>query len=534
MKKILVLIIVLFTAIVTMAYLYFSGLNAEQQNSESSLHAAAANSAFVFSFENDKSILDILKGQDLFQEIMGSEKYEQLLSLKKYILQIQGINRFVDKQLVYVSLIPGANKEIDFLYCTQVNSGTSSLQLLSALKANGIGVEVAQNLSKLVMSDSSIFYLGIKNNLVLLSNAAKPVSLAMSADPDKENKFTEYIKANSRLSKNSLAEVYINFSHFPELLKTVMPGKLSGELAFLASQNSFASLVYNFSKEKILLTGITTTNDPKNYHQLFAGMQAQKITITNILPESTATYAVYAIDNYKSWQDKLDGWFKNNMEEQLISKLIDNNNKKYHINLNQIFPKYFKNQFINFQLSTTEKLGAIALDNGDKVLQLLLDLSTEYSTDVKLLKEDNLLYAYFGEPFKKFKRPYYTIIDNYMVFANNASTIQSFLNSYKNNRLLINDTEYTNTINQLTNNANISFFANFKNAQDIFRNNLYLPFYKQFRDEKGLKNYTAFTYQMSGDNGKFQTNVLLNKKQSVMPLDSLPLTVDSLNTAPQR
>ncbi|WP_368495418.1 DUF3352 domain-containing protein, partial [Bacillus toyonensis] len=75
-----------------------------------------------------------------------------------------------------------------------------------------------------------------------------------------------------------------------------------------------------------------------------------------------------------------------------------------------------------------------------------------------------MLYSYFGEPFKKFKRPYYIIIDNYLVFANNASTVQSFLNSYKNNQLLINKESYITSVNQLPNTSSISFFVDLSNS----------------------------------------------------------------------
>jgi len=307
-----------------------------------------------------------------------------------------------------------------------------------------------------------------------------------------------------------------------------MPGKLTGELSVLENCNSFASLVYNFSKEKILLTGVTQNDDPNDYFELFSNSNAQKINIANILPDNTANYTVFAIENYLDWEKKLQNWFVLNKESNRITAILKNVSQKYHIDANQIFPKYFKDQLITFQLSTTEKIGAINLINGEKIEQLLLDLSMDYGDGIKLLKEDDLLYVYFGEPFKKFKRPYYIIIDNYMVFANNASTIQSFLNSYKNNRLFINKESYANSVNQLPNTSTISFFIDLNNSSDIFLKNIYLPYYKHITSQKGLKNYQSFIYQLSGDNGKFQTNVLMSRKQQPLAQDSLILENDSL------
>lgn len=531
MKKILIIIVTLIVAIITMAYLYFSGLNSEQKNNDSSLYAATMNSAFIFSFENDKSILDILKAQDLFKEIAGEEKFSELESLKAYILSVPEINHSIDKQAVYISLIPGENKNIDFLYSTQIKPEISIGQLRKTLKDHSIETGDKENLISMQLPDSSIFYLGIKDNLLLLSDAAKPISDVLSSSLNRNSKFVDYIKSNSRITKNSLAEVYINFELMPSLLKAVIPGKLTGELSLLNNQRTFACLTYNFSKEKILLTGTTTFNDDLGYYHLFDRLNAQKINITNILPENTANYSVFAIDNYTNWKRSLDEWFTGIKDDQHISETINTYNEKYRINLDQVFPRYFKNQFISFQLSTTEKIGAIELSNGDKVAQLLLDLTTEYNPDIKILKEDNLLYAYFGEPLKKFKRPFYCIIDNYMVFSNHASSLQSFLNSYKSNKLLINNPDYSAATDQLANTANISYFIDLKNSADIFLKNLYQPYYKQIRDEKGLKNYTSFIYQLSGDNGKFQTNILISKKIKLSP-DNNSLQTDSIISIP--
>jgi hypothetical protein len=533
MKRILVLIIVLLTAILTMAYLYFTGLKADKKNNDNALYAAASGSAFIFAFQNEKSILDILSSQSLLKEIIGDEKSEQLRILHQYLLSKPAISALADKQNIYVSLYPGTAHNIDFLYSTQLNAASGPGQLMSALKSAGISASPDQGLNKLTLADSTVFYLALKDNLLLLSSAASLVQKGLSVIPGKDSKFTEYIESTSRLSKTSLAEIYINYSELPKLLQAAMPGNLNGELSVLSHQNAFASLVYNYSAEKILFNGSTQINDPASYYQLFVGLPAQKITISTILPQNTANYTIYTIADYKNWRESLNTWFNSKKESAKINKVINHINTKYHLDPEQTFPKYFKNQLITFQLSTAEKIGAIELTNGDKLKQLLLDLSSNYSDDIKTFYEPDLLYCYFGEPFRKFRKPYYTIIDNYMVFANNASTVQSFLNSYKGNQLLISNTDYIYSVGQLPNTSGITFFISFKNSSNLLLQNVYLPYYRHITGEKGLRDYSSFIYQLSGEQGKFQTNILLNKKEEALKPDSLVIDTDSLTIAPQ-
>lgn len=524
MKKILISIVILFAAIVTMAYLYFSRLNTDQNTTDMGLHAAAASSGFIFSFQNDKGVTDILKEQQLFEEILGTDKYKLLTTLKKHLLNLPGIMRALDQQKVYVSFVAGDKQEIDFLCSTQLGNQENIKQLFTSLQAGKIQVQTAKEISRLILPDSTVFYLGLKQNLVILSHSEQQVQAALTKDTEKkDDKFINYIQESNRFTKNSLAQLYINFNDVPALLKNIIAGKLSGELAVLDRQNAFASLSYNFSRDKVLLTGTTLVNDQNSYYNLFSSLQSKKISIQNILPANTSSYTVFAIDAYAPWRERLNSWFLSKQEDKKISKRISDINAGYHLNLDDLFPKYFKDQFITFQLSSSEKIGAISLTNGDKMMQLLLDLSEDYNEHIKTFKEADLLYAYFGQAFSNFKKPYYSIIDNYMVFANNASTLGSFLDSYTNNQLLISNPAYVSASNQLPENANIVFYVDHHNSASIFQKHIFLPYYKHLLNEKGLKKYASFTYQLSGDKGKFQTNILINKQPAVLQKDSLAL-----------
>lgn len=70
--------------------------------------------------------------------------------------------------------------------------------------------------------------------------------------------------------------------------------------------------------------------------------------------------------------------------------------------------------------------------------------------------------------------------------------------------------------------ATIAFYINNKNSNDIFGRNLKPTYYKQYKSEKGVKNYNAFGYQLSADNGKFTSNILLLKNQT--KTDTVKLT----------
>lgn len=509
MKKIVILTSALFLGVAFMAYLYFSKLGTDNDAKDLALQSATNNAALVFSFQNDKGFYDIIEGQQLIQQVLGKDKMNLLRQLKTGIIDDNGLNKYLKDQQVYISVLPDSNKTLNFLITLQIQPDNDIKKFYGALKTKKSITENSKELYTVKLNDSVSVYLGVHGQVLTVSTSLKLINDANVRLT--ENPFTEYIKENNRQIKNVLANVYINFNQAPLLLKNIIAGNINGEITFLNKQNSFAVLNYNFSKEKILFSGNTELKDQENYLKLFESMEPQNTSIQNILPDNTANYALYAYDDYSKWLKKLNIWQEQTKAIDKTTGVIKKIRDEYRIDLNTIFPVYTKNQFILFQLSTTEKLGAISLSNGEKVKQLLLDVSADYNEDIKLFKSADILYSYFGEPFKKFGRPYYTIVDNNLVVANNASTVQSFLNDYKNNRLLIQTPQYLDAVNQISTTSNVSYYINTKNSSDIFRNNIQLGFYKHLRADSGLKSFDTFYYQMSADRNKFITNLLLNK-----------------------
>jgi hypothetical protein len=521
MKRIYFILGILFILLSGMTYLYFSSLNTIRVNSNLSLQLAAHHSGLIFSIQNDRSVLDILKGQELFNNLIGKEKVDLLNALKEKLLSNTAFNRMIDDQNIYISILPGEKKQIDFLITMQVNQNASPQMLLQAFKNEKSKIEGLNTIYKIPLSDSLAVYAALEKNVLLVSTAQLQITSALNSKDDKENAFLDFILKNDKLAKNSLANLYINYNEIPSLLEAITPAVKSGEFAILNHQNSFSHLSYNFSKERIFFSGETRVNDAGNYYSLFSSLNPEKIAIDNVLPENTGSYTLYCTGNYASWQKKLNAWFVKRKEYDGIQKKKSEISSNYHLNLEGTFAANAGTQFVTFQLKSNEKLAAIALTNGDKLSQLLLDLSEDYSGEIKLLKEPDIWYYYFGEPLKRFKKPYYAILNNYIFLSNNPGSLQTFLRKYKAGDLLINKESYTQIFDQLSNTANIVFYLNNAQSQELVLNNIYSSYYKHYRDPKGLKNFDSFIYQLSGDQESFQTNVFLNTKNGKLKTDSL-------------
>ena len=522
MKRIYISLGLLFFAMVIMAYFYFTKLNLDSSKSNKSLYAAAYNAGIVFSVQNDKSVYDILKGQDLLQQLLSKDMLQDISLLKTALFSDTDVNSYFGPQNVYLSFSKGKDKTVNYLISMQLDDTNDPSLLIGLLKKKKIKVEDLKSVFKIILPDSTTYYVDLQKDLLLISNSAENV-LSASAYSKKydRNSFVDYINSDHTIKRNSLASVYINFKKIPELIIAVSRNKRS-EASLVNDKDAFTSLSYNFSKERLLFNGSTISNNTNDYLNSFLKLKPQKITIDNVLPDNTANYKLYAFGDYKTWKVSLDYWLSKQKGNN-YTRTLKEVESRYRINLEEVFPKYVSGEFVNFQLSTSEKLGAIKLSNGDKLAQQLLEISETYSEDIKLFKVSGLFYNFFGEPFADFDRPYYSIIDNYLIIANNASTIQDFLNNYRKNNILNNTAMYTRIFEEISKTSNVIFYANFKQSLPLFKKHLLPEFYNGLIDSKKMETFETMTYQLSSDQLKFQTNLLLEVKAKPLESDSLSI-----------
>jgi hypothetical protein len=510
MKRVYIAIGFLLALLGGMAYLYFSNLNTSKANPDLSLKIAAQNSGLIFSFQNNRSVVDILKGENLFNHLIGTEKAGLITALNSRVLSAKVLTNLIEDQNVYIGIIPGELKNVDLLFTVQLNDQGNSGILLRTLQKSGIKVLPLNGIYEIKLSEGFVLYLAFKKQIVALSTRENIVRSAFRNVDSKEDKFLEFIEKNDRLTKNSLANLYINYQQVPALLAAITPLERSDAPWLFNCESSFGHLSYNFSEEKILFTGETRIDDGQNYLKLFQTLNAEKIQVDKILPANTSNYAMFCTGNYLRWQKNLNNWFVKTSQYKDIQSRKSQINSKYHLNLDGVIPPNLGTQFVSFQLGNGQRLAAITLTNGDKLSQLLLDLSDVYGGEIRLLKEPDIMYCYFGEALKRFKHPYYAIKNNTLFLANSPTTLASFLKMYEGDNLLINDEAYTKIFEQLSNSSNVQFYFNKAKSGDLMAKNLYPSYYNHLRDPQGLKNFDTFIYQLTGDQDSFQTSIFLN------------------------
>jgi hypothetical protein len=130
-----------------------------------------------------------------------------------------------------------------------------------------------------------------------------------------------------------------------------------------------------------------------------------------------------------------------------------------------------------------------------------------YDDNIGLLNYEKLPQLLLGDAFNAFKKPYFKIFDNYLVLTNSISEMKSYDDSYNNRKFMNKMDGYNKFDILLTERSNISFFIHFKNAQQLFREDMKPEFYDAFVNMvPGWKNFYAAAWQFTSSDKNYYTN----------------------------
>ncbi|RZJ32820.1 MAG: hypothetical protein EOO18_09760 [Chryseobacterium sp.] len=202
--------------------------------------------------------------------------------------------------------------------------------------------------------------------------------------------------------------------------------------------------------------------------------------------------------------------------------------KKHSVNIEKELPLTLGNEFGWIQIASGDKLGILKSKNVRRLSFLLSTISNEAEGPIRRFDDSDILYYFLGDPFKNFHRPYYAVIENHLVVANNLSAIRRFLKNYENQDLL-NRTDKNISFQQyLSNQGNIFYFIHNSNSKSVISSYLNRDVYKDFKGENfNWKNMYGLSIQFSADKDKFFTNLYMSKipipETSSSSIDSLSL-----------
>jgi len=274
-----------------------------------------------------------------------------------------------------------------------------------------------------------------------------------------------------------------------------------------------SALSLNFKNNALMFSGLTDVqkNMPQAYLDLFINQQPVVNQLKNIFPSSLAYSITLGVSNTVKFNSDLSQWQVKARSQHEKDSLFNKVKAETGISLIKEFDQLLGNEFAVVTTRYQEKLGIILVKNGSNLKPIINNISSKLTDNTGQFNYNKLPFFLLGDAFSIFRRPYYMILDNYLVLANSTNELASYYDTYINRKFLSKISEYNQFDNLLAERSNITWLINFKNTQTELKRDLNTGFYTAFdANEPGWKNYYAASLQLTSSGQRFYTNFCMS------------------------
>lgn len=518
MRKLIIITSILFVAVVAAAVLYFTSLQRNGRAQNSALTYIPADAAFLVSFQNDKSFYNIFNDFKIFEAILGKETEHELAYLHKQLLKSPDFSEPTAKQTLYFSFHPAKN-HINWLLTIPFKTKLSPENSVAMLQKNieGIGTITADSTVSLyqvkINELNNTFFVAFKSGVAFFSHNRDLIKRSID---DKamhlSNDFLQELAKNGHKNDNSIFNLHLNHSEMFKFVNNLIRTKPGNNIQLLEGLKGMSSLNMNFKSDALMFSGLSSLDHATakgNYLSIYAKQSAVEGELKRMFPANTAAYTAFAFSNYKSFHQELTGLLSKRNQLKRINDQLALIKSSKKIDLDTALLNQWGNEFASIELNTRETLGIIKLKDSLTFEKTIEKLSTSIAENIRRFDNSNLLYYSFGDPLVPFQRPYFTLVNNYLICANTISTLQQFRKQFEEKQLLINTIPFIEFSRLQANKSNVTFFIHNENAKLNIKRLLKSPFEKVYNDTTNFnfKDFQAFSYQLSGYSGNFYSNL---------------------------
>ena len=460
----------------------------EPKESYQSIYLVPENAAFII--ESDKPFKawenivhskawDHLRTNTFLAKLdTGIRSIDSLINSKRYLLKLLGNRKVLISAHSY-------NNNYDFLYVIDLKKFSKLKKVKNYLpkifgddfrltQRNYNGVEIFELFD---IESSEMYYFSLIKNQLVFSKTY----LLIESSIDQMGKLIigrdlNYIEVSKRISGKGLFNIYIHFKYFDNYIENLL-GKTNEFLSSVSKSLYYSGVSFDIDENALIkLTGFTSVNDTVNSYFLAilnSGKGSQKIL--EVTPQRTASFIRIGFDNITSFYENIENSLEDDIYKNYQSA-IQKIEKRLNINIQENFFKLIDNEIALVQtqpsnLGKNNEFAAIVKAKNKSVAKKNLDFITKQvkkNTPAKFkdidYKEYTISYLHIPGFFKmilgnllsKLEKPYFTIIDRYVIFSNHPQTLKSIIDDYESGNTLVNSVEFYN------------FSKNFSRKQSVF------------------------------------------------------------------
>ncbi len=391
---------------------------------------------------------------------------DSLISSKRLLFKLLGSRKVVISAHSY-------NGKYDFLYIIDLKKFSKFRDInkymqkvlgddFKLTQRNYKGLEIFELYN---IKSSEMYYFSLVKNQLIFSK----VYILLEASIDQMDELIigrdlNYIEVSKKISGKGLFRIYINYKYFDDYIKNLL-GKTNEFISTLSGSLYYSGISFDIDESALMkLTGFTTVNDTiSSYFLAILNSGKGSQNILEIIPKRTASYICLGFNDIISFYEN----FEKSMGEEFLKdyqSAIQKIEKRLKINIQENFFNWIDDEIALIQtqpsnLGKENEFAVVFKAKNKNTAEKNLDYITEQikkNTPVKFkeinYKEYKVNYLHIpgffkiilGKLLSKLEKPYFTIIDKYVIFSNHPQTLKSIIDDYKSGSTLANSVEFYN------------------------------------------------------------------------------------------
>ncbi|MES2690666.1 MAG: DUF3352 domain-containing protein [Bacteroidota bacterium] len=278
---------------------------------------------------------------------------------------------------------------------------------------------------------------------------------------------------------NADANLYVNYQRLPKLLSLFTKPEHAGLFNYFKTFANWSMLDVKIEKEKLSLKGVTFTDDSVfQFLDLFKNQTPKVLKLQEVMPFNTSFAFQMGFTDYMKFNSELNEYLQVHKKAEGYTKFTDSIESRYSIDINERVLPFIDGEaaLVMVEPAGSDYAGSLAAfvrfkDPASMGIALksfvqAMDKKGEADSvsyfheglEIERIKLDNFLKLYYGELMENIHSPYYSLIGDVYVFANDVNTLKYIISQHKQGITLANDEKYKEYASSLSQNNNVSIF----------------------------------------------------------------------------
>jgi hypothetical protein len=475
----------------------------------------------------------------------------------------ENLAKFVGNRNMVVSMHLVAKNKYDFAYIIDLRRVSKIVPIKDILKSfisSSYDIKTNQYNKTAIYqirkkaSDFEAINMAFVENLLIASFSEKLVKLSLDQiDKMPVSNNVKFTVIREKLGNSGMLRLYVNYSQVDDYLGTILISP-DPNLRQLSKSLSYTGLIFDIDNDdQIRCEGYTTYNDtiPSSFRAMVRSGTG-KTNMADVLPTQTASSVSLGFDRFTLYFENImtnlqdipksfDEYDQSIKQAEKLLKIDVRENLMSWIGeeaaMVHLAPMGLgkSNEFAVFlhtrDIDDARKNLDFVANQIRKRTPVKFDQVDYKGYNINYLSMKGFFKLLLGKYFQKLEKPYYTIIDDYVIFSNHPQSLKVIIDGVVDKKLLAEQGTYKSFINNFSRKSNVLAILNTRQFLKSLEGQVNGLTWAEFeRNKEYLLCFPYIGFQLEEDGNIFKTRLVVkfNKEQVEEPEDDKVMLVDSL------